>query len=258
MSNLDFLEGETPNESATPVEQVAETPTEPTPGPVRGPDGKFAKAETPVDVTPAPEPAAPPPPTPEPRAEPGHIPITALLEERDKRKALEARIAAFEAQQQQPQPPDRYEDPDGYEAWREQQIESRLYSQRLTFSRQIAELRHTPELVAQAHEWAYAKAEADPLFNAKAQQAPDPYEFAVTEFKRDQVLSRFEPSDYDQYLAWKASQGAPQAPQAALAAPPQSPIPPRSLASAPAAGGLKPGEQPVGPGVAFDAVFKTG
>lgn len=256
MSNLDFLEGETPQEPVAPVEAVEAHP-EPTSGPIRGPDGKFASAQAPSEAPPAPEPAAIMQ-QPEQRPEPGHIPITALLEERDKRKALEARVAAFEAQQPQPQSPDRYEDPEGYEAWREQQVEARLETQRLDMSERFARKEHGAELVDQAKAWALNRFSQDPLFHQQVLASPDPYEFAVTEFKRDQVLSQFQPSDYDQFLAWKASNGAGQVQPVAPVAIPQSPLPPRSLASAPAAGSLKPGEQPVGPGVAFDAVFSKG
>jgi hypothetical protein len=89
----------------------------------------------------------------------------------------------------------------------------------------------------------------------------DPFGFALEEYNRDQALVLLsDPKLLEQFRAFQSGQAplaAPQASQPAVApASPQSPTPPRSMASAPNAGGTKPGEQPVGPSVAFDSVFK--
>lgn len=255
---LDFLESGEPAEVTAPAQEPE--------GPARGPDGKFTSQTVeappepeaaPVEPTPEPEPVAVQP-TPEP-VQPGHVPITAMLEERDKRKALEEQIRQMQARAPQPVAPDPYEDPEGYQAFRDQQIEQRMFGQALAFSRRLQEVKHGPETVAQAHEWGLARCDADPLFNHRVRASEDPYEFVVQEWKRDQVLSSLQGDDLDQFRAWKASQGSAQpTPQAApVAVIPQPVAPPRSLASTPAAGSPKPGEQPVGPGVAFDSVFRT-
>lgn len=253
---LDFLEeGETPEQTPAPESE----------GPARGPDGKFTSqtpeeapepAPEPVEAAPEPEPVAPVQPTPEP-VQPGHVPITAMLEERDKRKALEEQLRRYQAQAQQQQAPDPYEDPEGHQAWRDHQIDQRILNERLNFSERLARRDHGAETVDQARTWALERFQADPLYYQKIMSNPDPYDAVVQDFKREQVFSTLQGNDIDAFLAWKASQGSAPPPQpVALAAIPPPVAPPRSIASVPNAGSSKPGEQPVGPGVAFDAVFK--
>lgn len=245
---LGFLAGDAPAEPV--IAPVIDAPApEPTPeGPARGADGKFVAAspepapvqEAPPVVAPEPAPAAPIVPPPEP----GHVPISALMDERDKRKAAEERAARYEQQERQNAAP---LEPD-------EQFRAELRSQRLHFSRELANTRHTPDLVTKAHEWAYAKADADPLFNQKALQAPDPYEFAVQEYQRDQIVSQVTPADLAAFNAWRAAQAA-LTPQAGSPATP-TPVaaPPRSLASATSAGGVQ--HIPTGDGQAYDGLFK--
>ncbi|MGL4197687.1 MAG: hypothetical protein ACRCSX_07990 [Allorhizobium sp.] len=224
-------------EVVAPVEQVEEPAIEAQPepeAPVRDEAGRFApKAQT-------------------------QVPVSALEAERSRRQAVEAQLADYQRQQQTPDP--EY-DPSGYTDHQvqtiQQQLQAQLFQQSLTFSRRLAEQVHTPEAVAQAHEWGMARCDADPLFNQRVSTSPDPYEFVVSEWKRDQVLSRLQGNDLDQFLQWKAQQanplGAPQ-PQHI----PQQPVaPPRSLASAPAAGTARPGAPPTYQGAAFDTVFRN-
>ena len=255
---LDFLDGGDAPEVTTPASEPE--------GPARGPDGKFTSQT--VEAAPEPDPApVEPAQEPEPVAaapisepvQPGPVPITAMLEERDKRKALEEQIRQMRAQAPQPVAPDPYEDPEGFQAYRDQIIEQRMFGQALAFSRRLQEVKHGPETVAQAHDWGLARCDTDPLFNHRVRTSEDPYEFVVSEWKRDQVLSSLQGDDLDQFRAWKAAQGSaqPQAPVVQVATIPPPVAPPRSLASTPAAGSPKPGEQPVGAGVAFDHVFRT-
>lgn len=239
---LEFLDGPQPEEVVAPVEQVeepiVEAQPEPEPeAPVRDEAGRFApKQQT-------------------------QVPVSALEAERSRRQALEAQLAEYQRQQQTPDP--EY-DPSGYTDHQvqtiQQQLQAQLFQQSLTFSRRLAEQVHTPEAVAQAHEWGMARCDADPLFNQRVSTSPDPYEFVVSEWKRDQVLSRLQGNDLDQFLQWKAQQanplGAPQ-PQPAVMAPQPVAPPPRSLASAPAAGNARPGAPPVYQGAAFDTVFRN-
>jgi hypothetical protein len=245
-------EGEAP--AAAPAPQGSE-------GPARGADGRFAPraqdggapaqpapaapAAPPAAATAAPAPAAPPAAPPEP----GHIPITALLEEREKRQAAERRAQELQARVAPPAPPTEA-----------QRIEAALRQQAFDISRRFAEQAHTPEVVAQAHEWAVAKCDADPAFNARMHQSRDPYGDAIKAWRQEQLLQAVSPDDLDDYKAWKASRaaqaagGAPApagqpapAQQPALSPPP----PPRSLANAPNAGGGAQAEIAVGPGAAF-------
>jgi hypothetical protein len=254
MDNLEFLEPE-----AVPEVQPEAQPEAAAEGQPRGPDGKFLpkEAEPAPEAAPEPVQAQQPEPAPEPR-EPAHVPVSALQEERQKRQALEQRLAALEQRQQAPppEPPDRYQDPEAWEAWRDEQIETRLFNERLNTSERFARKEYGSETVEKVQQWAIERGQQDPLFGMKLRQHPDPYEFAVQEWKRDQVFASLkDPSELDQFLAWKAQQANPQPQPSAPAPIPQPSPPPRSLASAPSAGTAKPGEQPVGPGVAFDSVF---
>ena len=257
--NLDFLDGGEPADTTSAPEAE---------GPARGSDGKFvsstpepAPEPEPVPETqaPAPEPEPEPAPAivPEP-VQPGHVPISAMLEERDKRKALEAQLRDLEAQRAQRDIPDPYEDPEGYAAYRDQAIEQRILNERLNFSERLARRDHGSETVDQAREWALERFRADPLYYQKVMGQPDPYDVVVQDYKREQVFTKLQPTDLDAFLAWKASQGSAPPQITPIAAPAASPppVPPRSMASAPAAGSPRPGEHPVGPGVAFDGLFK--
>ena len=81
MDILDGVLGETPEAVTTPEPQAPEL--EPSTGPARGPDGKFAPASAEAQPEPAPAPIAEPAPVaqiaqaaPEPaRPEPGHVPV---------------------------------------------------------------------------------------------------------------------------------------------------------------------------------------
>lgn len=262
MDKLDFLDGETPASEPTPAPEapahVAEAP-EQSSGPVRGPDGKFASASSPE---PAPVEVATPAPAPQEAPPPAHVPISALMDERDKRKAMEAQLSALQAQQQRaaPPPPDRYDDPEGYEAFQEARFQQAIYETRRDMSKRFAEMQHTPEVVAIAHEWALNRAASDPEFNAKAFASPDPYGFAVAEMRKEQLLQtvdpgKFDPAQYQQFLTWQAQQaGQGQQQQAFAPVPSQPPQPlPVSLATAPSAGGAA--HVPTGPGQAFGRAF---
>ena len=211
--------------------------------------GEPVKAEEPVAEAPSPEPvieepAAPPAPEPvieeaeAPKPEAQQVPITALLDERDKRKALEAELAQFRATQQPAeQVPDRWEDPEGYEAFQEQRIQTALYQQNLQWSERIATIQHGEETVSEAKKWGIERCGADPFFNAKVAASPDPVDYIVSEWKREQIASQVNPDEFKQFQAWKAAQSAIQPPPQPAAAPSRS-TPPRSLASAPSAGGI--------------------
>lgn len=212
---------EEPKEEPAPLELTEEAPQEP------------VQAEQPVEPT----------PEPEARPEPQHVPITAMLDERDKRKALEQELAQLRAMQQQQQPqavPDVFEDPDGFAAYQDQKINELLYQQNLRWSERTATIEHGTETVSQAKEWAVARCDQDPYFNAKVAASPDPIGFAVSEWKREQIASQVTPEDLTQFQAWKAAQAQIRATAQPSAATPTSPRtpPPRSLASAPSAGGV--------------------
>jgi hypothetical protein len=266
MEDLDFLDSATAEEVATPEAQAEPVVTEEPKGPERGPDGKFVAkeaAEAPqvaeafAEATPAPEPT--PAPQVEARPEAGHVPITALLEERERRQAMEAQLRTLQqhvAQQQQPAP-NPEEDLTGWVQHQQQQTQQSVVSAKLQISEDIAIERFGEQLVREADAWALEKARQMPGFQEHLISQRNPYGYLVQMYQREKALEKIDPAEMDQYLAWKAAQSAAaQAQPAAPAATPQPSAPPRSIASLPSAGGGKPGDMPLHEGAVFDQVFK--
>jgi len=193
-------------------------------GPPRGPDGKFVPkaADTPA----------------------GHVPLSALLDEREKRRAAEQARAELEARAAPATPPEPAEE-----------LRQALYAQNLRSSRRFAEKEYGADTIAQVHDWARTKCDADPHFNQLMRTSDDPYEAAYQAYAREQVLAEVKPSDLEAFKAWRASQAA------GSAAPPPQPTPtppaplPKSLATAPGNGAAGKVHTPTGPGEAFNAVI---
>lgn len=223
MDDEDFLDAvEADNANLTVPDKAEEPVVEPAP-------------DTPTPE-PSPAPTPEPVPTPEAKPDPGYVPINVVLDERDKRKKLEAENAQLRAQQQQPQPaaPDVWADPEGYNQFQEQKVQQALYQQNLRWSERIATSEHGAETVQKAKDWATSRCDEDPYFNAKVAASPDPIAFAVAEWQREQIASQVTPQDLTEFQAWKQAQAQIQA-----ITPSASPtIPPRSLAGAPSAGGV--------------------
>ncbi len=183
--------------------------------------------------------------TPATAARPGHVPISALLDERDKRQAeraradgLENQIAAMRAQAQPAEPLEPHE-----------AVKQALYAQNLRASRRFAEREYGKDQIASVHDWAAQQCDQDPQFNQRMRGAEDPYEDACQAFNREQVLRTVKPGDLAAFNSWREAQASQVAvPQAAAKAPP------RTLANAPGNGG--PGRSPIGPGQAFAAVIR--
>jgi hypothetical protein len=202
-----------------PIEAFAEQPSEPAP----------AAEIPPGTVT-----------IPEPKAEPGFVPLAAVLDERDRRKQLERELEQYRQQQAAPKPEviDPWTDLDGALAQRDQQVQLMLHQQKVQMSRRFAEIQHGKEPVDEALKWAHSRCDADPAFNQQVFAADDPIGFAVAQYQRDQIASTVTMDDFKAFQAWKQAQSNPQsaaqipAPLASSAAPP----PPRSLVSAQSAG----------------------
>lgn len=276
MEHLDFLDGQEP--ASTAAASQPEPPAEPAAAPApamdsegqpRGPDGKFlAKAADPVPVSPEPAPAAPAPqPAPvaaepaqasEPKAAPeGYVPLATFT-------ALRDDFNSFKRAHQQPQQPPQPRIQPGEDGYEEQQHEEHVRetasaAARINLATEYAIEKHGEEKVQSALAWARERAEADPVFRAQSWSARNPVAFAIEEQQRHEGLNFAaqlftDPKSREQFQAWLNGQVAPQpAPSAALT--PEPPTPPRSLASALAAGGDKPGAIPVHEGAAFDATF---
>jgi len=245
---LGFLSEQSGGSEDTRAPEAAsapELPVEPVvSGPERGADGKFVSRQAAETA-----PAAPPPPQPAPTPpEPGHVPISAMLDEREKRQAAERRLADLEAQRQPPPPLEPT-----------QALEQALYVQNLKVSRKFAERQYGPETIATVHDWAARRCDEDPHFNAQMRAADDPYEAATQAYNRDQIVAKVSPERLAAFEAWEAAQAAAQAqapnPSHNPCPSTVAPAPPRSLANAPGNGAAGQPYIPVGPGEAFRAAI---
>lgn len=187
--------------------------------------GKFVSASDPGDETP--EPAAQPaqeaaPPAAQQEAVPGHIPVKALQDERQKRQQLEADLAArdariaeydaYYAQQQRQQPqqqyqqpdeiPDRWTDPDGYDAWRDAQIEQRILQRVEQYGGQVetSNLVRVSQLLARSRHEDYDTVVSGPFMEAvkvnpmlveHLKQAEDPAMFAYNAGKQYEQAKQY-------------------------------------------------------------------
>lgn len=193
-----------------------------------------------------PEPAATPAAQPE---EPKHIPLTALLDEREKRQKAEKErddmaraMQAFRAAQQ-PQP-DIATDPQAVLAQLEARVRQETIVQKVQTSRFLAEKEYGADLVKEAH----AFFDENPHLSQALLNHPSPYHEAIAVYKRHKALQEIGP-DPDAYeaklreklLAELQANLTPQPPKA----------PPPSMAASPATGGGKPP-----PTSGFSALFE--
>jgi hypothetical protein len=196
----------------------------------------------------APAPVTPDPAAAQPKPD-GHIPIAALLDEREKRKELERRLREFEEKQQQQQVtpiPDPIADPEGYNARLEEQRTRDKQDLIFRFSEQFAARQHGADVVKQAMEWLGQELQTNPALWPVISSHADPAEHVVQMHKRHlrfQKLGDKDPDEYareialarrDEFLQLLGQQGAPAA-HAPSPQPPKPPPPRPSIASAPAA-----------------------
>ena len=218
-----------PVEEGVQVEQVAQEQVE---------------APAPAEPEAAPPAGEVPPGTvtiPEPKAEPGFVPLAAVLDERDRRKQLEKELAEYRQRQQAPQPDpiDPWTDLEGALAQRDQQYQTMLFHQKAQMSRRFAEMQHGAEAVQSAVEWGREKCDADPAFNQQVFASDDPVGFVLQQYQRDQIASNMSMDDFKAFQAWKQAQSNPQpvaAPPIVAQEAPPVPPPPKSLATAQSAG----------------------
>lgn len=214
-----------------PAEQEAEIPAEPV-------------------VETVPEPAETPEVTPEPVVEPqrpeaGYVPIGTVLDEREKRKALEQELNALK-QQQAPKAavPDPYDDPQGFQAYYADQLAQVRQTQKIETSYHLAARDYGKEQVEAAREWAVSKAQSDPVFGQQLEAAFQvealPLDWVVQQHKRDALLSDIGDNMDDWFTREAAKRGyqlqSAPVPAAASAVVIQQPaskpaMPPRSIAS---------------------------
>lgn len=225
--------------------------------------------EQPVEEASVAEPIEPVEPQPEPVAVPekpeaGYIPIAAMMDERDRRKAAEAQLARFREQQQAPEVPNPFDDPDGYAAHQTQMVEQRLTQERFAMSDMFARQQHGVETVEKAVEWAGARASSDPAFAMSYMRQQNPIDWIVQQHKRDALLSDIGENVDDWFTREAAKRGyaavgAPVAVTDALpVAQPKPAVPPVKVPRSLATQGTSPSDirdVATGPLAAVDSVF---
>lgn len=242
---LSFLDetSEEPKEEVT-AEEVEADPAEPT-------------EEAPAEPEPEAEPdtgeeeAAPP--VAEEEKQTQAIPVTALLDEREKRQLAERRaeetarqLQQLQAQlQQRAEPaPDWLEDPQAAAQYQAQTIEQRMQAQTLAQSRFFAEREFGKELVDEA----YAYFDQNPHLSHQLLQSPSPFHAAVETYKRQKFLSEVgeNPDAYRESLKEQLRQEI----MAEAAQPSKPKAPPPSMNKTPSAG-----RDAITPGSAFDMML---
>lgn len=171
----------------------------------------------------APQEVEPEEPKGEPK-EPATVPLAALHEERDKRKAdaerlkvLEEELQALKTPQQQQQEkakaPDMFDDPEGYNAYWENRLtqvqesnQQQLMNERLNISERYAVKEHGQEVVDSMKAWFVERVQRSPGYQVEVLSQADPYEFAIKEYQKDQLVNSVDLSEFEQFKAWKAAQ----------------------------------------------------
>jgi len=215
--------------------------------------------ETPEPIAEEPQPEPEQPQVAPQQEEPRHVPLATFLDQRDelKRWKQEAEQLRQAQQRQQPQQqaPDPLDDPDGFRKSILADVDQHKVEVRFEVSDRIARQQHGDDAVEAAGAWAADRAKQDPSFAVAYMQQNHPIDWIIQQHKRDQLMQQIG-NDPDEWVRRRYAELNPNpAPIAAPAAPQPSvaPAPPRSLASAPGAGGAA--AVPTGPTAALDSVF---
>jgi hypothetical protein len=161
---------------APKADQQPEPQAQPTPEP----------AQSAPAVQAAPAPVAQPEPA---KAEPGHVPINALLDEREKRQKLEKRLADLEQQTRQPQNiPSVTDDPEAFAQHQQLLIQQTATNTRFETSELVARQQHGDDPVQKAMDWAMQRSQESPAFAAEYLKQKHPIDWAVRQQKRHALL----------------------------------------------------------------------
>ncbi|MCV2448880.1 hypothetical protein [Paracoccus sp. DMF] len=223
-----------------------------------------AVAETPEQAAPAPEAEQPEgeqteqpaeskgedraePPAAKPEEDQRHVPYEALRDERQKRQAAERRLAEIEAAQSRARI-EAIEDPGERAEAVQQQLVQAAVAHKVQLSRQYAERQYGAEFVQEVENF-FNDPQHAPMSHQFLRTA-DPFGAAVEYFNAAKTLREIgpDPKAYETRLREQI-----RAEMLAELNPTKPKAPPRSMASAPAAGGES---NPIGSG--FDALFGQG
>ena len=176
----------------------------------------------------------------------GQVPLSALLDEREKRQKYERELEdlrQWRQQQEAKQPkPDFFDNPEAALSQVQQATQQQIIASKLQQSKFFAEREYGADLVQEA----YAYFDQHPQQSHALLNEPSPFHAAVEYYKRQKAMQEIG-ADPE---AYKAKLRAELEAELASKAPQKPAAPPRSLASAPSAGGET---QP--PGSAFDQLF---
>lgn len=145
-------------------EKEAEAPDEEAKGEEAGPETDEAKDAPPVSE------------------DTKNVPINALLDEREKRQALEARVREFEAKEKgedKAERPDLLEDPEGFAKSIEDKVEAAVQVRHFNASEHRARKEHGDDAVNEAIGIFESMVKADPLLAQKALNHPEPFDFVI-------------------------------------------------------------------------------
>jgi hypothetical protein len=234
----------------------------------------FLDAEEPAAVAPGATPqtveAAPPfAPEPEPQGdgrardpETGRfVPISALLDERDKRQAETRKREDLEQQLQRYQQPQQPEyvptDPSGIIQYALAEQQRVAFNERLNTSELMARQAHGEEIVSEAQQAFLSAVGQNPMLQQQLQGQIHPYDFVVKWHKQHKLMSEIgqDPEAWRKSEAEKIRAQVLAELQGQGVSPAQSSQqPPPSVVGRPAA--ARAGSVPVGPGNAFDNLFR--
>lgn len=163
-----------------------------------------------------------------PQVPDGYVPVSVVKELRDEIRALKTPPV-----QETPQE-ELYPDEDTLKI-----VNGSLRQQAMQFSRTLVEDKYGSDVVDTAYKWAFERCNDDPAFNMAVANSPHPFKFIVEEHRKAQSLQELgsiDPETVKAFKQWQAAQAqvTPAVPQ------PTVPIPPRSIASEPSAGGNTP------------------
>lgn len=241
---LDFLDKA--NDEPEAVEAV-EDQTEPVEAAEAEPEPESIEAEGEKQEDPAP-PA-------ESKEADKSIPLTALLDERERRQALQRELDDLrrwkqqqEAAKEAPKAPDFYESPDDRLQYERSQFQQMLMATKMQQSQFLASREYGEEMVNEALAWF----DQNPQLSHQFVNHPSPMHAAVEFYKRQKVAEEIgtDPDGYRQRLEAEIREKLMAEMQQGTIARPK---PPASLASAPATGKGEPRSR----GTAFDAAFGT-
>lgn len=150
-----------------------------------------------------------------------NVPLAALLEVRDEKAALKAENAQLlqrieaetKAEPKAAEVPDMFEDPDGFREYfenkistAEQRAERKIFDARLDMSKRAASREHGAEMVDAMETWFTEKGTSDPHWAGQILGQPDPYDYALGQYKQEQAMAKLSGLTPEQIEALVAGQ----------------------------------------------------